>query len=229
MTAEVSVSPEDSINNLLQALLPILNKAAPALIVSENLDPMATVVSGSSTLGKINLGICKASCKASYSIKNMTGLSSLEILTLTLDSCTQDSNNPITYNGTLSLTAKLNSTLSTKVSGKIKASCSGISDSASISGTAKAKGCTGKGHATFVATISDQICLKSMTLSSLSLNYSDIDIDIDGLGVFNSLLDPLVDALNDLFGSYIKSDLSDVVEGVLDDLLEDELPLCLPA
>lgn len=221
-----------AINLLFEDLIPILNKELPPFIVSEGLDPMKTVVSGSDDLGKINLGICTAKAEADYSITNMKGLSSLVIETLTLDSCEingDESTDTLTeVLGTLSVSARLTSNLSADVSGSIKASCDGISEKVGISGTVTAKGVSGSGQGSFTATVAaHQSCCTKLTITKLNLNYKDIDVSIDGLGIFNDLLDPLVDAINDLFGSYIKDELSSVVKNVLNGLLKDTLPLCV--
>lgn len=223
------------LNELIAALLPVLNEALPPFIVSEGLDPMKTVVSDTVDLGSVDLGICKAKAEASYSITDMKGLSSLYIQELTVDLTSTkidgDESTEITTEvvGSAYVEAKLTSNLSADVGGSIKASCSGISEKVGISGKVTAKGVTGKGTADFTATISaTKGCLTQLHITSLSLNYSDIDVSIDGLGIFNDLLQPLVDAINALFGSYIKDELSSVVKSVLNDLLKDDLlPYCI--
>lgn len=221
-----------AINLLLAELVPVLNEELPAFIVGEGLDPLKNVVSGTDNLGKINLGICTAEAKASYSITNMKGLSSIQIETLTLDSCEingDESTEALTQVvGTLWVSAKLTSNLSADVGGSIKASCGGISEKVGISGTVTAKGVTGSGAATCTATVAaDQACCTTLTITQLSLNYKDIDVSIDGLGIFNDLLDPLVDLINDVFGSYIKDELSSITKSALNSLLKDTLPLCV--
>ncbi len=225
---------EGMLNALIAALLPALNEALPPFIVSEGLDPMKTVVSGSENLGSIDLGICKAKAEANYSITDMKGLSSLFIETLTVDmSATringdESTDTMTTVTGTLFMAAKLTSHLTADVSGSIKASCGGISEKVGISGKVTAKGVTGKGNANFTATLSlSKSCMTQLHITDLSLNYSDIDVSIDGLGIFNDLMQPLVDAIDDLFGSYIKDELSSVVKGVLNDLLKDFIPYCV--
>lgn len=223
---------EGMLNDLIAALLPIINQEIPAFMVSEGLDPLETVVSGSDTLGSINLGICTAKAKANYSIEDMKGLSSLIIESLEIDTSkiNGDESDEITTTvvGTLWVSAKLTSDLSAKVSGSIKASCGGISESVGISGKVTASGVTGKGSANFTATLSaEKSCFNELDITDLSLKYKSIDVDIDGLGIFNEFLEPLVDLINDLFGSYIEDALSPVVQKALNDLLKDTLPVCI--
>lgn len=220
------------INALIEKLLPALNEQLPALIVSEGLDPLKNVVSGSDDLGSINLGICTAKAEAEYSIENMKGLSSLVVETLTLGTCEINGDASTEAQtlvvGTMTLSAELTSNLSADVSGSIKASCGGISEKVGISGTVIAKGVSGSGAASFTATVSaNSACLTVLDITQLSLKYKDIDVNIDDLGIFNSLLQPLIDVINDLFGSYIEDALSPVVQGVLNSTLKDLLPFCI--
>lgn len=214
------------LNALIAALIPTLNKALPPYIVSEDLDPWDDVVSGTETLGKIDLGICTASVKASYTIADMVGLSSVVITSMTVD--TFDSANLPTVTGTLSMAAKLNKDLSAKVKGKVTAGCGGLSESVGISGKATASGVTGTGKGSFTATLDlPQSCFTEVKLTSLKLNYSKIHVDIDGLGIFNEFLQPLIDLINTVFGSAIKSEIAEALKPVLNDLIKDELPLCI--
>lgn len=215
------------LNALVSALLPTLNSALPQYIKNAGLDPWKDVVSDKKTLGKINLGICKASAKASYSIKDMTGLSSLVILQMAV--ATVDASQLPTVTGTLSMDAKLNSNLAAKVSGKITAGCGGINESVSISGKVTASGVRGTGKVEYVATIATpQSCFTRMQVNNLSLNYDHIKVELKGLGIFNSFMDPLVDVIDALFGDAIKGEISKALQPVLNDLIKSELPFCIP-
>ena len=214
------------LNALIAVLIPTLNQALPKYIVDEDLDPWADVVSGTDTLGKIDLGVCTASVKASYTIEDMVGLSSIAITGMTVD--TFDGANLPTVTGTISMAAKLNKDLSAKIKGKLTAACGILSESASISGKATATGVTGSGKGTFTATLDlAQSCFTEVKLDSLKLNYSHIKIEISGLGIFNEFLDPLIDVINSVFGSAIKSEVASALKPVLNDLIKDELPLCI--
>lgn len=212
-----------AVNALLDALLPTINQLLPPAITAAGLDPWKDVVSGSDTLGKINLGVCTASAKASYSIKDMTGLGSLQLTSI--DALSLSGTTTIT--GALSLAGALGKSLSAKVSGKVSAKCGMISESVGISGKATAKGVTGKGTGEFTATLGAESCLTAVKITTFSLDYDDIDISIDGLGMFNSLMDPLVDAVDALFGDAIKDEVARALMPVLNDLLKGELPLCV--
>lgn len=216
---------EELLNELIEAFIPVINKNIPKWIEDAGLDPWKEVVDGKETLGKINLGVCTAKVKASYDIKNMEGLSSLIIDNATLSNVDFSDLSKVT--GDIKLNAELTSKLKADVSGKLKAECGVISESVKISGNVKATDVTGTGKGSFSADLSGGACLTTVKLSSLSLDYKDIDVNIDGLGIFNDFLDPLVDLIDDIFGSAIKGEIANAVKPVLNSLLEDELPYCL--
>lgn len=220
------------LNNLIDEFLPIVNAAIPEFMVQEGLDPLENVVSGSDTLGKINLGICTAKVKANYSITDMKGLSSLQIDSMEIDECKingdESDEKTTTVVGSVWVSAKLTSKLSAKVGGSIEASCGGIHEKVGISGKVTATDVKGKGAANFTATLStDKSCFEELKITSLSLSYKDIDVTIDGLGIFNDFLQPLIDLINDVFGNYIEDALSPVVKNALNGLLKDMLPTCV--
>jgi hypothetical protein len=224
---ETAMDTDAILNALLDALLPDLNAALPKAIQDAGLDPWGTVAQGSDTLGKINLGLCTAKVKASYSIKDMTGLSSIEILSATVETSTTAASGT-QATGTMALKARLNKSLSAKVSGKLSASCGGISESVKISGKITAKGVTGKGKGPYAATLGvPESCLQSLELSTFSLDYSSVDISIDGLGIFNSFLKPLEDVVTQLFKDAITTEVANAVKPLLNSLIADELPFCI--
>ena len=66
--------------------------------------------------------------------------------------------------------------------------------------------------------------MEEIELTHLGLKYKNIDVRIKGLGVFNSLMDPLVDVLEDLFRSHIKQEISSAVQKELNEALSDAVP-----
>lgn len=211
---------------LLTALVPVLNQAIPQYIKNNDLDPWKDVYSGKETLGKIDLGICKASAKASYSIKDMKGLSSLVITEMKY--ATRDESQYPTVKGTIDMRVVLNSNLSAKVSGKITAGCGGINQSVSISGKATASGVIGTGKIVYTAQLGvPQSCYTEMKINDLTLMYNDIDVEIKGLGMFNKYLDDLVDTVEGAFGDLIKDEIAKALQPVLNDLIKDMFPFCI--
>lgn len=222
---------EGMINALIAALLPVINAEIPEVMVEEGLDPLEEVLSGSDTLGKINLGICTAKVKVNYNISDMKGLSSLYINSMEIDECKingDESNETITtVVGSAWISVELTSDLSAKVGGSVEASCGGIDEKVGLSGKVTAGGVKGKGSTDFTVTLSaEQACFEELKITDFSLSYKDIDVDIDGLGIFNEFLQPLIDLINDVFGDYIEDALSPVVKDALNGLLKDMMPAC---
>jgi hypothetical protein len=235
-TTRKEVNTDAALDKLLTALLPVLNKALVKAIVDEKCDPLAEVAKDKKALGSVNLIICTAKAEASYAVTNMTGLSSLAITSL--KASVKDASGsrkvepkPQTVTGTLDVSAKLGRNLSTKVGGKITASCGSAKESVGISGKATAKVVTGTAKANFTATLGlPESCLTKISLvkNSFRLNYKDIDVDVDkDLGIFDALLNPLIDLINKVLGDKIKGEISHALEPVLDDVLMDVLPLCV--
>lgn len=216
---------ENALNLLIDAFIPVANKQIPKLIKDAEMDPWSEDLSGKETLGEINLGVCKAKATASYKIKDMTGLSTLVLGNVVLSKL--DFSDPANIKGEITLDASQTSNLVAKVSGSVKAACGFISESVGISGKVTAKGVTGKAKGTFVAIISsEKACLESVNISSLTLNYSEVQAKIDGLGIFGPLLDPLVDLIDALFGKAIKEEIAKQLKPILNNLMNDELPFC---
>jgi hypothetical protein len=219
------LDPNDLLEKLTAAVQIALNQKLPPYIVSEGLDPWGTVAKDTATIGSINLGVCTAKAKASYKITNMKGLSSIVLSDLKTSPAT--SSGDIT--GTVTVNANLTTKLSSKVSGSVSAQC-GILPKASvgISGTATATGVSGKGTGTFTAHIGTEgACFTALDISSLSLDYKDIEVRIDDLGIFNTVLKPLIDLLDVFFGDTLKGEISKVTKDELNDLVHDMLPICL--
>ncbi len=215
-----------TLNALIAAFLPVVNKQLPQFIVNQGLDPWPEVASGEDTLGKIDLGLCTAKVKAKYTITDMKGLSSLFIESLTVQ--TVNSSGLPTVTGTMKMSAKLNSDLSAKVGGKVTAKCDGVGDSVPINGKVTARGVTGTANVLYTATITDQkACLTELKVQDLKLDYKDVDAKIDGLGFLNDFLQPLIDLIDSVFGGFIKGELSTVVQDELNKLLKSDLPFCI--
>lgn len=226
MSSTTNTDYQTILNNLIEAFIPTLNDKLPDWISSQGLDPMASVISGDDTLGKINLGICTASAKASYDVKNMKGLSSLQIDSATL--VIDDDASPSSITGTISMDAKLGDSLTTDAGGKIKAACGILSESVGISGSADASGVTGTIELNYTASVSSSEAeLLNLDITSMSLNYSDLKVKIDGLGIFNDFLEPLEDLIFGVLGDWIKDTLSGVVEPIITSLLGDLVPFSI--
>jgi hypothetical protein len=218
---------EQLLNQMIQNALPSINGAIKNQIISNNLDPWGQVASGSDTLGSINLGICDASCNANYNVGNMTGLSSFAINSIVLSQTQTDPTDPSKLVGMVQVNASLGSNLSAGVGGGIEAKCGFIHPSVGINGSATISGINGLANGSFVATVSSgQVCLSSASISTMAISCDNINVSVDGLGIFSFLLDPLVNAIVGLFRGQITSAIGSAVTPVLNSKINGILPIC---
>lgn len=240
MATRKDVSTDAALDKLIAALLTALNKALVKAIVEGGYDPWKALPTDKEkkTLGTVNLLVCTAKAEASYTVTDMRGLSSLVITSMTRETVkdpspakTVSDSAPRTVTGTLNVSAKLSKNLSAKVGGKITASCGKAKESVGISGKVTAEGVTGTGKMNFTAEVSRPNCCftkLSIVKNSFRLNYQDIDVDVDkDLGIFDAVLNPLIDLVNKYFGNKIKGEISKALEDpVLKDTLNGLVPLC---
>ena len=224
-TATANDPIQDLLNEIIKEMLPKINSAIQNAISANHLDPWGQVASGSDTLGKIDLGICTASADASYAITNMRGLSSFTLDSIILNSASSGENNTVV--GDVSVVAHMGSDLSTNVSGKFSAGCGFIHPSVGIGGTATVSGLSAHANGRYTASTSNgQVCLSELDVRSLTVDYGNVNVHIDGLGIFSSLLDPLVSAIVNLFNGDIKGDISSAVTPIIDREIAAVLPQC---
>lgn len=216
---------QDLLNALIKAKLPEINNAIPGAIRAQGLDPMINVTSGSNTIGSINLGICTAEAVASYELQNLTGLSALRINSLTITNAitTPDGNG---VHGTVALNAVLTSNLSIHLGGSFKAGCGFIKPSVGLGGTVTISGASINATGDFDATVGGQLCLTNIDIMNPGLDYGNINVDIDGLGIFNSLLHPLESFILGL----VKGPIVNLIEGSVtppvNNVIRGILPQC---
>lgn len=216
---------QNLLNAIIKAKLPDINAAIGAAIKSQGLDPMIHVASGSHNIGSIDLGICTATASASYSLQNLTGLSSLVINSLEITSATTGEDGK-TVHGSVALSASMSSNLGINVGGKFTAGCGLVKNSVRISGRVTVSTVTVAATGDFDATVGSDICLTEIHISNPGLNYGNIIVDIDGLGIFNSLLHPLE---NFILG-IVKGQLVGAIQGALtpplNSAINGQLPQC---
>lgn len=218
---------EQLLNKMIQNMLPKINSGIQGAITSGHLDPWGQIAHGSDTLGSINLGICDASVGASYNIGNMRGLSSFTINSLVITNVHQDGGDASKLTGTLVLKASLKSNLSAHAGGSVEAKCGFVHPHVGIGGTATVSGTTGIATGTFTAsTENGNICLNTISISAMAIDYNNINVSIDGLGVFNSFLGPLTSAISNLFKGPIRNAIASAVQPIINSKVNDALPQC---
>lgn len=215
------------LNTVIKNNLSAINSAITNGIRQEGLDPMARVASGTADAGSVDLGIGHAGASAHYELTNMRGLSSLSIKTLQITNGGADPNDASVLNGTLMLNASLGSNLTIHAGGSVEAHLGFIKPEVGISGTATVQGAVATATGSFSATLNGgQICLSRARLNQLAINYTNASIDIDGLGVFNVLLNPIESIILDAAKNAIRGAVAQALTPVINEKVNSVLPIC---
>lgn len=217
----------DQFTKLLNAILREnngkLNSAIDSQITANGMDPMRSVKSGSASPGSIDLGICTASASANYGLSDLTGLSSFNIGSLEITN-SHTTNNGGTLIGSVAMSASLKSSIAITIGGSLKAGCGFLSDSIGLSGRVSITGVTLGATGDFTATVGEQICLTEMHLGHIGINYANVSVHINDLGIFNILLTPVVD----LIAGIVKGPVISLIEGAIGNPINSAISGFLP-
>ncbi|GEM_PF-4827340 len=201
------------LNEVLQGLVTQLNGEIHAAIVGAGYDPYRDVASGSTSIG---IGT------ASYSVSNLTGISSLQLQDMVVGNVSASGANLV---GTVSFHAQLTSSLMAQVAGEVSVLFAhpGISgslriDSPTIAGTAQFQASTSGG----------KLCLNTLSGLSTDFNYGNAAIWINDLGPLNYLLQPVENLILDAAKGAIRSLISSQIGGIVGRELSQQLPQCVP-
>jgi len=216
---------QDLLNALIQSKLPQINSAVSSAIKSRGLDPMVNVTSGSQTIGSIDLGICTAEAVAGYVLQNLTGLSTLQINSLVITSSTATPDGS-SLHGTVRLDAKITSNLGIHLGGSFKAGCGFIKPSVGLGGNVNISSVSISATGDFDATIGSQLCLTHIEIKNPGLNYGNINVNIDGLGIFNTLLGPLENFILGLVKGPVIGLIQGAVTPAVNNALNGVFPQC---
>lgn len=216
---------QDLLNAVINANLSNINNAATSAIRSRGLDPMQNVTSGSQVIGSINLGICTAEAVASYVLENLTGLSSFHINSLVVTSANASPDGS-SLTGAIQMDAVLTSDVGIQVGGNFKAGCLYYTPSVGLSGNVSVSGVSISATGDFNATLGTQLCLTAMDVMNPNLNYGNININIDGLGILNELLGPLEDFILGLVKGQIIGLIESAITPPINSAISSALPLC---
>ncbi|WP_163132376.1 hypothetical protein [Agarivorans sp. Alg241-V36] len=239
-------SIEDLLNKVIKKLLPLVNASIPRLMEELDMDPMVDVASDKETLPEFPFPVPSwppyvwVKPELSYAIFDMVGLASLRIDTMTIEkvNCRADFEESDTqhlseYAGELEFVGNLERDISTKVLGRVRAQAKmpwpfpDVNASVAVKGKATAQGGGANGKAIFTASIKDgQVCFNKLDIYLIHLTYSNITIKIDGLGIFNELLKPVVSIIEYFFGEQLRTLVASLVQSALNQELRDLLPVC---
>jgi hypothetical protein len=201
------------LNEIIKAMLPEANSYIDSAIRSGGFDPLQKVISDSKSFG---IG------KASYSVTDLTGLSSLEIQSMEVSNVT---GNPPNLSGDATIHLVLNSDLAANIEGDVKIKFPPADPG--ISGSITVNGCTVSGDGIFKATVdSSQICLTQVNVTSADFNYSSADAKINGPKIINVIIKPLENLILDAVKGDIRSLVSGQLKSIVNSEISNLLPLC---
>lgn len=205
---------EDLINQILEELLPELNRTIGDAIRNAGFDPMSKVVED-----EVSIGIAGAF----YEVTNLRGLSSIEFNSIVVRNVIPDGTS---LSGELACDARFNSQLSARIEGGVWAP---LIDRRSITGTVTFDGATISGNGSVEGSInSPELCLNNIDLASTNFNFSNGDIDIDcNCGPLDWIIDELAGLVFDATQSAIRDLISGEVKNVLNREINKILPQCI--
>lgn len=218
---------EDLLNQMIKNMLPQINGGIQQAIINGKLDPWGQVANGSERIGSIDIWICDASVGANYNVGNMQGLSSISISSITLSDTQTDPQDPAKLVGTIHVNASMSQNLNARLSGNVEAKCGPVHPNVSLGGSATASGLVASAAGFFSASVNDEsVCLDSISMSNMDVNYRDITVDVDSLGVFSFLLNPLVNVIVGCFRGQITSAIASALKPVINNQVNGILPQC---
>jgi hypothetical protein len=226
--ANMNFKEKEIIQPILDNALSGINAVMSHGIKAAGLDPWKAVLTESITLGKIDLPIGKAKAKLEASINEVTGLSSLEIDSLTVESA----NLELLRESDVSLSWKcaLHSELTAQLGGTVSATLGNLSPSVGLDGSASITGLTGTGEATggvkAQLSFKTPFCVTGFEVSSVSVSYEDVIVKVDGLGELNDILQHVIHAVQEMVGRTITVKVPPAIQRAVRDAVKGSLPLC---
>lgn len=214
------------LNSMINNQLPTINAAIQGAIKSSNLDPWGQVAYGSNNLGSSLIG-----ANANYNINKMSGLSSFSIDSLEIQTVETDPNDASKLSGHINMNASLKSNLSANVGGILNANSKNVIHnfipSVVIGGTAMISGVYANASGSFnTSVINGKVCLDAIHLSPVDVNYGNTNVNINSLGFFNSLINPLSNTIMDLINGSVRNAISNAITPIIYSQINRILPQC---
>ena len=211
-------------NGAIKLALPKINNRISEAIQQQGVDPYTVVTIFEQTLGEFK----GASVKASGSLNNLTGLSSLEIESLEFTDGDFNilSDKDSTAKG--KFTIRFKEALSLDVKGKVSASLLFFSESVDIKAILTNTGSTLNGEASFALGSLRKAEIKACEIDSLNWVAGESSIKFDGgLGVFNDFLDDFTETLTTKFNEELAGQISTMLKMAAQEAINAVLPVTL--
>lgn len=217
---------ERILNTLLRDALPTINSVLDNEIKANGYDPMPNVTHGGGSAGHHRILFCTFGADYSYSVSNLTGLSSLKIASFTLSDFRATGSATGICNCNLNLNV---GEMTAQLSGHGSVDACGIHVGAGLSGSVKVASSTAAPSATLSAgysldPLSGQI--NSLILNSVNLNLGHIAVHIDSLPwPLDDLLDAIASAITNEFRGQLDGVLNSVIQTTLNKALSGIMPI----
>jgi hypothetical protein len=213
---------------ILNHALPSINEAVTDGMKSGGLDPWKDVLSEKLQLGELSLPLGRVSAHAEVSITEITGLGSLGLKSLTVESANLEFANASDVS--LTWSCAFDSDLTAQVRGTVGATTASWSPSVDLKGSARVTGVTGAGDATASVkgqfSLTTPFCVAGFEVSSVSVSYKDAIVNIEGLGELNDILKHVSRAVQEMVGKTITIKVPPAIQRIVHDAIKGVLPIC---
>ena len=218
------------VNEALKDLLPVVNPIIDQEIKSQNLDPWQNVAGGTASPGQYcydfpwPVGNECVGASASWSVTNFKGLSALKIQKFTAISLQKTGGND-EFSADVNLIVSSASSLQGSVSGSVGAKVAFIHPTVSIGGNVTVNSPVANDTGTITVSYKDgKICISKISLSAPTVHTGDISVSVNGLGVFDFLLDGVVNVIVNGFKSQLLGLLSSQLTPLLNREINSQMP-----
>jgi len=203
------------LNVSIRNILPKVNYETRGDIKSKNLDPWGQVAHGQQNFGTVNLGIFDAKVKANYNVKNMTGLSFFYIYDMQV---THVENNSNVLTGGITMSACSRNNFLAQIGGIVDDYSKNGIPQTQINGSVNVDRITATATGSFKASINgNEVSLKTITISGLSINYDGFDVSTGELGIFNKVSGKLKEAIIVLFRQQVVEAMSSALTPIINE------------
>ena len=225
--------PEQTIsvfNGILKnSLIPIANSKLGQVIRNANLDPFEGF-KGNTTTPEVDAKICKLSANVEYNIQNVTGLSLIQINSLTLIDAIDSTNGSLMLN----LGGSSNNlTVNSNIDGTIILNCNVPLSPIRFNGNSTIKDILVKVEkAQAIASLAtEQVSVTNIELMSLSSDFGAVQVNINQLSdpFGQILLHDIISIVAAKFKQDIIDLINDQVRNQVNQVLQSQLPLEAPS
>ena len=220
----MSNATQTAIDRLFHEDLFQINAAIDQEIKSKRMDPLGHLINGSRTIGSTILGICQANANAGFSIVDTKGLSTIEITNLTPGTLHAKNAAQTEFYGTFNAKGEIQN-IQSRVTGVLHAGCGFLHPSEGIGGNIDSSAELNISGAFTVEVKGKTASVVSISIQSLVLNFTSENVNINSLGILNSLQGSLDNYIIDSYRYQGKMALQNMLSTSVHNGFQNILPL----